>query len=104
MTDLRCKKRIVEWIMANPGYVYSLFTFLPEHENEILPTAEEFEALTYNLNDWIKVEEDILDEIEIEMYPGAFRRYKYEFSPLNGSLKAQLFGDTENILYVVIMA
>lgn len=102
---LECKKSIVRWIMDNPGYVYSHFTFNPEHDGEVMPTAEEFEALTYNMNDWAEEENAELGEEEQEMYPGAVHRYKYVFGPLNATLYAHVFVDADNnVQYVVVLA
>lgn len=102
---LEHKKSIVRWIMDNPGYVYSQFTFKPEYEDEVLPTEEDFEALTYDLNKWVIVVEAGLDDDEKKMYPGATQRYKYIFQPLNGGLYAQIFVDDDNnVQYVVILS
>ena len=100
--DLKCKKKIVEWIMANSGFVYSQFTFLPEEKGEILPTEEEFESLLYRLDDWELSERSDLDQNEQEMYPGATKRFKYIFKPLNGALLAHVFADENDVLYVVV--
>ena len=102
---LEHKKSIVRWIMDNPGYVYSHFTFRPEYEGEVLPTEEDFESLTYDMNKWVMTVESELDDDEKEMYPGATHRYKYIFQPLDGGLYAQLFtNDDNNIQYVVVLA
>ena len=102
---LEHKEDIVRWIVDNPGYVYSKFTFLPEHDGEVLPTTEEFEALTHNVNDWVEVENAELDEHEQEMYPGTVHRYKYIFQPLNNGLYVHVFVDTDNkIQYIVVLA
>ena len=100
--DLKCKKRIVEWIVANPGFVYSMFTFVPQYENEVLPSEEQFESLTYIFDNWELTEEARLDGEEQEMYPGATKRFRYTFKPLKDTLVAHLFADNENVLYVVL--
>ena len=101
---LECKKNIVRWIMDNPGYVYSQFSFVPQHDDEVLPTEEEFEALTYNLDSWVLDEEFTLTEGEQKMYPGAILRFKYVFSPLGDSLRAQVFVDDNDVVqYVVVV-
>ena len=101
--EMECVASIVKWIMDNPGYVHSQFTFAPEHEDEILPTAREFEMLTYDTNAWSKDLECELTDEETELYPGAVSRQKYIFDPLNGNLYAHVFLEKEgNILYIVV--
>ena len=101
--DLECKKRIVKWIKDNPGYVYSQFTFVPKDEKEVLPTEEDFEALTYNFDSWEQQVDANLTLSEMEKYPYTVRRLKYVFSPLGDNLHAHLFLDGNDfILYVVV--
>ena len=88
--------------MDNPGFVYSQFKFIPQYEDEVLPTEEEFEALMYNLQDWTLVESVEMVDNEQEMYPGANQRFKYRFEPLKDALVAHLFSNGNDILYVVI--
>lgn len=101
---LEHKKDIIRWIMDNPGYVYARFTFKPEYDGEVLPTAEEFEVLTYNIDNWVEEENTELSTGEQTMYPGAIHRFKYIFSPLNGTLYAHVFTGVNNIIqYVVVL-
>jgi hypothetical protein len=100
--QLKCKKRIVEWIKANPGFVYNLFTFVSEHKDEILPSEEEFETLTYNISSWEETDNFDLDENEKSLYPGATKRYRFKFSPLNEELIAHVFTNENFALYVVV--
>ena len=101
--ETECKKSIVKWITDNPGYIFSQFTFVPEEEGEVLPTAKEFELLTRDVDGWKKEIEDVLSEEEQELYPGTTKRQKYIFEPLNGNLYAHLFlNDNDDVLYVVV--
>lgn len=98
------KKGIVQWIIDNPGYVYSQFTFKPEYDGEELPTVENFEALIHDVDSWKLAENAELSEDEQENYPNAVHRYKYVFDPLGGALHAHVFTDVaNNIQYIVVL-
>ena len=101
-TKLDCKNRIVEWIKENKGYLYSQFSFLPEFDDEDIPTPTSFEEVFYNIKAWEEIEVESLSEEEIERYPGATVRRKFYFSPLDKNVTAHTFEDDNDVLYVII--
>ena len=101
-TERDCVKHIIKWIKENKGYLYSHFSFLPEVDNEDIPTPTSFEKIFYAATSWKEVEVGILNEEEQEKYPGATFRRKFHFSPLDNNVIAHTFENDDDVLYVII--
>lgn len=101
-TMFNCQERIVTWIKENEGYIYSQFSFLPEVDDEDIPTPESFEKIFHDVYAWEEIEVEPLNEEEQEKYPGATVRRKFHFSPLLGNAIAHTFENDDDVLYVIV--